>query len=112
MANKIDANMTQQYLNITGSAGRTANADKAQARPAERADAETSADVSATDTVELTQSARELQALESAIGSAGDVDQARVDDVKARLASGDYEASSARTADKMIALERALPQGE
>lgn len=112
MANKIDANMTQQYLNITGSSGRTASTDQAQARPSERPGVDTSAETRATDTVELTQSAREMQALETALGSVSEVDQARVDEVRARLESGSYEVSASRTADKMIALDRALPNGE
>ena len=112
MANKIDANMTQQYLNITGASGRGAKADATHANPAERGDTEAPAPKGATDTVELTRSARDLQALETALGNVGEVDQARVDAIKAKLEAGTYEASSARTADKMLAFDRTLPQGE
>ena len=105
MTNKID-NMTQQYLQISGR--------PAQASPSEKASEGAAVthkpnSVATTDTVELTHDARLMQAMEERIGQLGEVDQSRVDAVRSRIESGDYQVSSERIADKMIAMDRSLP---
>ena len=61
-----------------------------------------------TDTVEVTESARQLQSLEARIAASPDIDQARIDEVRSRIDSGSYEMSPERVADKMLSLDTAL----
>lgn len=105
MPNKIDS-MTNTYLQITGQPAAKTNAPDANAAQARKSGAEASA---RTDTVEVTESARRLQALESRLGEVSEVDQRRVDEVRSRIEAGEYEVRSERVAAKMIAMDRALP---
>ena len=104
MSNKIDS-MTNQYLQITGRPAKTSAPDGAPSQATGRRN-ETA---TRRDSVEVTDSARTLQALESRLAGLSEVDQSRVDQVRSRIESGDYVVSSQRTADKMIALDRLLP---
>ena len=108
MSNKIDS-MTNQYLQITGRpAAQTPSTDANSTRAAKPE----SGQAARGDTVELTDSARQLQALESKLAGVSEVDQSRVDQVRSRIEAGEYQVSSERVADKMIALDRALPSDE
>ncbi len=105
MSNKIDS-MTNQYLQITGRSGSASKAPEAGTPKARQAEPDAARP---TDTVELTASARSLQALESRLAGLSEVDQQRVDEVRARIESGRYSVDAQRVADKMIALDRSLP---
>lgn len=105
MTNKID-NMTQQYLQISGRPAQATTPDKTSESPAVT---QKQKSVATTDTVELTHDARLMRALEERLGQLGEVDQSRVEAVRNRIESGDYQVSSERLADKMIAIDRSLP---
>jgi len=105
MSTKIDS-MTNTYLQITGLPASKTNAPDANGAQARKSGGEPSA---RGDTVEVTDSARSLQALESRMGEVSEVDQRRVDEVRSRIEAGDYEVNPERVAAKMIAMDRALP---
>jgi negative regulator of flagellin synthesis FlgM len=58
--------------------------------------------------VRITDSARQLAALEQAIRDLPDVDEAKVAAARAAIADGTYQVSPDRIADKLIRLEREL----
>ena len=58
--------------------------------------------------VRITDSARQLAALEQAIRELPDVDEAKVASVRAAIADGTYQVSPSRIAEKLIRLEREL----
>lgn len=105
MANKIDSN-TPPHLHVSGH-GASGKARGDAVQPAGNAPA---APVSGGDTVNLTDSARQLAALEAAVASASEVDQARVDAIRARIDSGDYRVSPEQIADKLLRFDQALPE--
>lgn len=108
MPNNIDS-MTNTNLQITG---RPANGTAKTDNPAATSQEGSQAQAGAADSVELTQSARSLQALDARMSEVSEVDQQRVDEVRAKLESGQYSVDAQRVADKMIALDRSLPDGE
>ena len=58
--------------------------------------------------VRITDSARQLAALEQAIRELPDVDEARVAKVRAAIADGTYQVSPDRIADKLLRMENEL----
>jgi negative regulator of flagellin synthesis FlgM len=74
-------------------------ASSATAKPVESA---------GTQGVRITDSARQLAALEAAIREMPDVDEARVAKVRAAIADGTYQVSPDRIADKLLRLENEL----
>lgn len=60
------------------------------------------------DTVELTSSAQLLSRLEETLKTAPAVDAAKVAEVKAAIASGNYDIDSSAIADAMLRFERSL----
>jgi len=60
------------------------------------------------DAVEITGTAARLKAIEARLASLPDVDQARVNALRDRLASGDYHPDPARIAAKLIRMEKEL----
>jgi negative regulator of flagellin synthesis FlgM len=58
--------------------------------------------------VRITDSARQLAALEQAIRELPDVDEARVAKVRAAIADGTYQVAPDRIADKLLRLENEL----
>lgn len=67
-----------------------------------------SADASATADTHITDSARKLAALEQVVRDLPAVDEARVQQVSARLANGSYEVNAERIADKLLRSEQDL----
>ncbi len=61
------------------------------------------------DTVSLTDSATRLRSLETAINSLPVADAQRVEGVQRQLATGTYAVDPVNTADKMLEMERNLP---
>ena len=104
MSNKIDS-MTNQYLQITGRPAK-ANAPQGSTPAATKTASDTA---KSGDTVEVTESARSLQALEARLSEVSEVDQKRVDEVRSRIEDGNYEISSERVAQKMVAMDRSIP---
>lgn len=64
------------------------------------------------DTVELTDAARLLERLESQLAGAPDVDQARVDVLRAAVADGSYEINDREIADALLRADRELGRGK
>ena len=60
------------------------------------------------DTVTLTNSARSLQLIESAVANAPVVNTAKVAAVKQAINSGTYQVNAGQVADKMLQFEREL----
>jgi|GEM_PF-1683438 len=75
----------------------------------ETAKTESSAPVSSS-SVNLTQTASSLQALEKSIAAAPEVDQQKVDAVRKAINEGTYKVDSERTATKLIDFDTALPK--
>ena len=59
----------------------------------------------AQDSVSLSSSARDIAQLESEIKSLPDIDKAKVDAIKERIASGEYHIDFEKVAQKMLNLE-------
>jgi len=62
-------------------------------------------ETSVADNVSLSDSAKNLASIEAALKSLPEVNQSRVDEVKARIDSGEYKPDSANLAQKMLDLE-------
>jgi negative regulator of flagellin synthesis FlgM len=60
------------------------------------------------DGVRITDSARQLAALEQAIRTLPDVNEKRVAEIRAAIASGTYQVSPERIADKLLSMENDL----
>ena len=60
------------------------------------------------DGVNITDSAKQLAALEQAINALPEVDQARVDQIRSAIADGTYQVAPERIADKLIRTENEL----
>ena len=60
------------------------------------------------DGVRITDSARQLAALEQAIRSMPDVNEAKVNEIRGAIANGTYQVSPERIADKLISMEKDL----
>jgi negative regulator of flagellin synthesis FlgM len=60
--------------------------------------------------VHITDSAKQLAALEQAIRSLPDVDEARVNEIRQAITDGSYEVSPSRIAEKLVRLEQELQQ--
>lgn len=58
------------------------------------------------DTVALTDGARLMQRVESQLAAAGETDPARVEAIKAEIASGDYQIDDREIADKILRSDR------
>ncbi len=105
MANNIDS-LTNQYLQVSGRPTQTNGPDKSQEQ-ATTAKAKNAAQNA--DTIQVTDDARLMQAVEERLGQVSEVDSKRVDEIRSRIESGDYSVSAERTADKMLAMDRSLP---
>ena len=66
------------------------------------------AKVAATEGVRITDSARQLAALEQAIRALPDVDDAKIAEIRNAIESGTYEVSPERIADKLLRWEQEL----
>jgi len=87
--------------------------DRDVKRTKDSADAASSATAKPVETaaatgVRITDSARQLAALEQAIRELPDVDEARVAKVRAAIADGTYQVSPERIAEKLLRLENEL----
>lgn len=108
MANNIDS-MTNQYMQISGRSTQTRGPERSGDNPAQADTARAAGSGQNVDTIELTGDARLMQAVEQRISAVSEVDTARVEEVRGRIASGNYSVSAERTADKMLAMEQSMP---
>ncbi|MGC3979864.1 MAG: flagellar biosynthesis anti-sigma factor FlgM [Steroidobacteraceae bacterium] len=69
----------------------------------------TTAQSGSTSDTHITDSARKLAALEQVVQDLPAVDNARVEQVSAKLANGSYQIDSERIADKLLRAEQDLP---
>lgn len=72
--------------------------------------AEATAAPAASSSVNVTQAASSLQALEKSIAAAPEVDQQKVDAVRKAINEGTYKVDSEQTASKLIGFDTALPK--
>ncbi|MDH3325579.1 MAG: flagellar biosynthesis anti-sigma factor FlgM [Gammaproteobacteria bacterium] len=89
---------SQQSKNVGHEVNRNNTAQSGNAAPA------------ASDTVSITGTASQLQALEKQLASLPVVDVQRVDSVKREISNGTFEINPPRIADKMIQIESAISQ--
>jgi len=64
-----------------------------------------SKDTSTRDSVSLSSAAKNLAKIESELKSLPDIDQSKVDAIKARIESGDYQVNSQNLAQKLLDTE-------
>jgi len=83
-------------------AGRKVSGDSGASQGASQSPA------SASDTVELTSSAKLLERLEKTLASLPAVDSKRVEEVKTAIENGEYQIDADAIADAMIRLERSF----
>lgn len=101
MPNKIDSTLSSyRQINSTTDRAKTGQNTARQSQGPR-----------ASDTVDVTASARELATLESAIRSASVEDTARVEAVRAQVADGSYQVDPQRVADNILGMDQALPTG-
>ena len=91
-------------VNDTGDTKRTEK-DKQQQTPAAQAQEQ----AVATDSVNLTQSGKQISELAKKIDDIPSVDSARVDAIKNAIANGDYKIDADSIAKKLTTLESLLP---
>ena len=72
------------------------------------AEKKSSESASGHDQLSLTDTARQLQALQDQVKDMPTVDSQRVDAIKAAIADGSYQVDANRIAEKMISMERSL----
>ncbi len=107
MANNIDS-MTNQYMQISGRPTQTQGPDKSMEKPSQATGAPATQSQNV-DTIELTDDVRLMQAVEAKLSTVAEVDTKRVDEVRNRIESGNYEVSAERTADKMLSMDQTMP---
>ena len=106
MSNKIDS--ISHQVPVTRQENRSGAADTdspAAARPG-------AGEPAGGDTVELTGMARRLTDLEAAVADLPEVDAERVAALREQIASGEYSVDSRSVADKMLGMDKILPDGE
>lgn len=104
----IDMNGINSGVNATRVNSSTDDAKLTQEKPA-TADTGQS---STTDTVSLSDSAKQLGRLESSVSASPVVDTQRVEAVKKAISNGEYEIDPAKVASKLMQFESALkPEG-
>ena len=84
------------------SSGRKVSGDERSADSSTRGAARTG------DTVNLTSGAKLLERLEKSLAGLPDIDSARVEEIKAAIAKGEYEIDADAIASAMIRLDRSL----
>lgn len=107
MSNAIDGLNGHNRHHVTDSRNK-AQSDKTGVDTADRLTANTTGHPS-TDTVDLTDSARQLKEMERGLAERPHVDAAKVANIKAQIADGSYEVDAQRIANKLIEAEKSLP---
>ncbi|MBS0611931.1 MAG: flagellar biosynthesis anti-sigma factor FlgM [Proteobacteria bacterium] len=105
MPNKIEGYKSSQSLLSSAAKGAKAGAVErtgSHLRPTENAEA------GAADQVTLTQSARDLQQVATAVANAPVVDSNRVEMAKRAIDNGTYQVNAGKIADKILQFEKLL----
>lgn len=92
---------------VQGADNRSSQINAKKVDEAKKAEASAPA---ASSSVNLTQTANSLQALEKSIAAAPEVDQQKVDAVRKAINEGSYKVDSEQTATKLIDFDTALPK--
>lgn len=95
----------QAALRGSGNAKETSGARENSARAAEQTAAPAPAAKAATDSVNLSAQAQALKALEGKLQKLPDVNEKRVAEIKAALASGEYSVDDLVVADKLLGFD-------
>ncbi len=104
MSNIIDSGSTLRNMGL-------ADNKKAQTSSSAKATPESTAaavNTDSADKVEISTASEKLSLVRETIASTPEVDTARVDDIKAKIAAGEYPVNPDQIADKMIDLEKLL----
>ncbi len=106
MSNKIDS--ISHQVPVTRQDNRSGPAESAPSATGGPA----AGDKTSADTVELTGMAQRLKALEAAVAELPEVDEARVAALREQIASGEYTVDSRSVADKMLGMDKLLPESD
>ena len=101
--------MTNQYMQISGRTTQTQGPERTSDQPNKAVSDKPATASQSVDTIELTDDARLMQAVEQKLSTVSEVDSKRVEEVRARLESGNYSVSAERTADKMLSMDQSMP---
>ena len=96
----LSADTAGKVKEATSSADKDVNAGKAQP--------ESAAQALPSDQVNLTQTAQQVQAIERGLENVPEVDRARVNEVKQRIAEGSFQPNPEVIADKLLDIEQML----
>lgn len=100
MPNKIDG-VGQRPVQVTGR----------DAKP-QRPETDKPQQENTVDTVQLTDSAKQLRQLEEILANQPVTDAKRVEEIKEAIASGEYEINPERIAEKLLQLDKELGKAE
>lgn len=103
MSNSIDSNINGANNQLPTRISEQNQQSHSVSKSTGHADSETR--TASADKLELTSSARQLQATERNLNAQPAVDPSKVEDIKQRLDSGTYEVDAELVADKLIKLE-------
>ncbi len=102
MPNRIDG-VGQRPVQVTGR----------DAKPqAQRPETDKPQQEHTADTVQLTDSAKQLRQLEEILANQPVTDAKRVEEIKEAIASGEYEINAERIAEKLLQLDKELGKAE
>lgn len=104
MANRIPPNR----VGSNGPGGLEVGATRANRAERPEANAGTRRQEAAGDTVQLTDTATQLQKLEARLRTQPDVDTARVEALRQRIAAGEYQVDPGRVAAKLLRFDQSL----
>ncbi len=108
MTKPIDNTNTAQYQQISSRKAETGPMADPTSQDGPPAGKIKNANLS-TDTIQLTQGAMLMQAVEEQLAKVGEVDGARVDAIRGMIESGNYEVSAERVASKLMLMDNYLP---
>lgn len=94
--------------NTTPTDPRSSGAQSSGEKTGGAADGRQSASGNSTDTVNISASATDLQAMEARLAELPEVDSARVSELRNQIANGEYNIDSQRVADRILAFESDL----
>ncbi len=106
MSNKIDS--ISHQVPVT----RQDNRSGPEASSPSASGAAGASETNSADTVELTGMAQRLKALEASVAELPEVDEARVAALREQIESGEYTVDSRSVADKMLGLDKQMPESD
>lgn len=97
--------MVDNINDVTGSKALTTVSNSNNEQKAEKSSTAQSTQTASEDSVQLSQSAQQLDSIKQIIDQTPEIDQKRVDEVKQALASGELEIDANALAKKMLEIE-------